>query len=459
MPRRIVALALVALALAVPAGAQSFGRNKVHYGDFDFQVLETPHFDIYYYSAEHDASVEAGRLAERWYARLSRVLDHTFTERQPIVLYASHAQFTQTNIVPGLIGDGVGGRDGTREGARGAALCGRSRRDRPRARSRIGARVSARHPAKERPFDVDAAPVVRGRDGRVSLGRSHRPPHGDVVARCGPAESIASDRSAQRSPVVSVSIRTGLVGISGRTIRRRCRGEVVEVQSIGRGNRTPCRSHRHRCRHVVGSMAGIDPTARRQAIAGVRRDAEDVDRRRQGRRRPAQRWSGLESRRQVRRVSVPARSVFARCGGRRRRDGDHSTQDRPDRRRSALREPAVHRVGWCLGFERPSICAGGAFPWPAGAHHLGHRYGNRRTGSADPRHRSNFQSDVVARWPADRVFRAPERLQRSLRARPRDSFSARHHHGLSLPICSPHGRRTGGPSPSRPIVFPHRSRR
>jgi Tol biopolymer transport system component len=105
----MVALALVALALAVPAGAQSFGRNKVHYGDFQFQVLETPHFDIYYYPAEHDATVEAGRLAERWYARLSQVLDHTFKERQPIVLYASHAQFTQTNIIPGLLGDGVGG--------------------------------------------------------------------------------------------------------------------------------------------------------------------------------------------------------------------------------------------------------------------------------------------------------------------------------------------------------------
>src|SRR5215470_13559988 len=105
----MVALALVALALAVPAGAQSFGRNKVHYGDFQFQVLETPHFDIYYYPAEHDATVEAGRLAERWYARLSQVLDHTFKERQPIVLYASHAQFMQTNIIPGLLGDGVGG--------------------------------------------------------------------------------------------------------------------------------------------------------------------------------------------------------------------------------------------------------------------------------------------------------------------------------------------------------------
>ena len=38
-----------------------------------------------------------------------RILDHTFTERQPIVLYASHAQFTQTNVIPGHLGDGIGG--------------------------------------------------------------------------------------------------------------------------------------------------------------------------------------------------------------------------------------------------------------------------------------------------------------------------------------------------------------
>src|SRR5438874_7834919 len=62
---RMAALTLgLTIAGAVPGGAQSFGRNKVHYGDFDFKILETPHFDIYYYPAEHDASVEAGRLAE-----------------------------------------------------------------------------------------------------------------------------------------------------------------------------------------------------------------------------------------------------------------------------------------------------------------------------------------------------------------------------------------------------------
>jgi hypothetical protein len=107
---RIAALALVTLAgTASAANAQSFGRNKVHYDELDFRILETPHFDIYYYQAERQASVEAGRLAERWYARLSRTLDHTFTARQPIVLYASHSQFIQTNVIPGVLGEGVGG--------------------------------------------------------------------------------------------------------------------------------------------------------------------------------------------------------------------------------------------------------------------------------------------------------------------------------------------------------------
>jgi hypothetical protein len=39
--------------------------------DFDFQVLRTEHFDIYYYP-ENQAIDELGRMAERWYERLSR---------------------------------------------------------------------------------------------------------------------------------------------------------------------------------------------------------------------------------------------------------------------------------------------------------------------------------------------------------------------------------------------------
>ncbi|MGE0445379.1 MAG: hypothetical protein AB7P99_09130, partial [Vicinamibacterales bacterium] len=96
-------------ALAGDAQAQYFGRNKVHYDRLDFRVLRTDHFDIYYYAEEELATRHAARMAERWYVRLSRVLDHTFDHRQPLILYASHPHFTQTNISGESPGEGTGG--------------------------------------------------------------------------------------------------------------------------------------------------------------------------------------------------------------------------------------------------------------------------------------------------------------------------------------------------------------
>jgi len=89
--------------------AQYFGRNKVQYREFDFKVLKTTHFDIYHYPEEQRAVELAARMAERWYTRLSRVLDHRFGDRQPLILYASHPHFEQTNVVGGSIGEGTGG--------------------------------------------------------------------------------------------------------------------------------------------------------------------------------------------------------------------------------------------------------------------------------------------------------------------------------------------------------------
>ncbi|MGH7513025.1 MAG: BamA/TamA family outer membrane protein [Gemmatimonadales bacterium] len=94
--------------LAQPAQAQYFGRNKVQYENFDFKVLRTAHFDLYYYPEERPAADIAARMAERWYARLSAVLHHQLSGRQPLILYATQAQFEQTNVVQGL-GEGTGG--------------------------------------------------------------------------------------------------------------------------------------------------------------------------------------------------------------------------------------------------------------------------------------------------------------------------------------------------------------
>ena len=105
----VVVCLFTLVATAGPAEAQYFGRNKVHYDRLDFRVLKTDHFDIYYYAEEEEATRHAARMAERWYARFSRVLHHSFSRRQPLVLYASHPHFGQTNVTPSSPTEGTGG--------------------------------------------------------------------------------------------------------------------------------------------------------------------------------------------------------------------------------------------------------------------------------------------------------------------------------------------------------------
>ena len=96
-------------ALPVPAAAQYFGQNKVQYESFDHRILQTEHFDVYYYPQERQAALLAGRMAERWYARLSRFFGHELGSRQPLIMYANHPQFEQTNAIPGEQSEATGG--------------------------------------------------------------------------------------------------------------------------------------------------------------------------------------------------------------------------------------------------------------------------------------------------------------------------------------------------------------
>ncbi|MDP3720205.1 MAG: BamA/TamA family outer membrane protein [Acidobacteriota bacterium] len=97
------------LGLAIPADAQYFGRNKVQHQRFDFKVLTSEHFDVYYYPEEEAAVRLATRMAERWYSRLSHLLKHELSSRQKLILYAAHPHFQQTNVLNGEIGEGTGG--------------------------------------------------------------------------------------------------------------------------------------------------------------------------------------------------------------------------------------------------------------------------------------------------------------------------------------------------------------
>ncbi len=104
-----VTLILAALFLAEPAAAQLFGQNKPRYRTFNFKVLESPHFDIHYYSTNPEVIGRMANWSEEWYNNHQHIFRDSFGTHNPVILYNSQAEFQQTNAVYGDISIGTGG--------------------------------------------------------------------------------------------------------------------------------------------------------------------------------------------------------------------------------------------------------------------------------------------------------------------------------------------------------------
>lgn len=109
--RRLLRHILPLLLLTQLASAQFyyFGRNKVQYTEFEWKVLRTEHFDIYYYTEMKELAQRGAFLAEESYKHLEQKFNHNIANRIPLIFYSSHLHFQQTNVTPGFIPEGVGG--------------------------------------------------------------------------------------------------------------------------------------------------------------------------------------------------------------------------------------------------------------------------------------------------------------------------------------------------------------
>jgi Tol biopolymer transport system component len=100
---------LAAFLISVGADAQYFGRNKPGYKKFEFDVVQTPNFELYHY-LENDSMINSVSLwSEKWYQMHQKIFRDTFTVKNPVILYSNHADFQQTNAISGLVGTGTGG--------------------------------------------------------------------------------------------------------------------------------------------------------------------------------------------------------------------------------------------------------------------------------------------------------------------------------------------------------------
>jgi len=100
-----------ALLTLVPGAAAAqfgyFGQNKIQYRAFDWHVLRGPHVDLYYYPEEQELARVALAYSEESYDVLERRFDHHPHRRIPLIIYASHSDFEQTNVLPFVPPEGL----------------------------------------------------------------------------------------------------------------------------------------------------------------------------------------------------------------------------------------------------------------------------------------------------------------------------------------------------------------
>ena len=110
--KRITLLLLIIYILSLSYGiahAQVFGKNKVNYTTFKWEFITTEHFDIYFTKGGYETALITSSIAEQSYATLSKRWNYVPRTRVPIIIYNSHNDFSQTNVILETIEQGTGG--------------------------------------------------------------------------------------------------------------------------------------------------------------------------------------------------------------------------------------------------------------------------------------------------------------------------------------------------------------
>jgi Tol biopolymer transport system component len=91
------------------AQSQYFGQNKPRYKEFDFKVLQSPHFELYHYFEEKNIANDLMINSEHWYKLHQEVFKLAFIEPNPVIIYKTHPDFQETTAIGGQVGEGTGG--------------------------------------------------------------------------------------------------------------------------------------------------------------------------------------------------------------------------------------------------------------------------------------------------------------------------------------------------------------
>ena len=100
---------LLPLLLSVSVFATEYGRTKITGTDEDWWVIHSTHFDVYFEEGTESVAESTVVIAEREIRLLGDTFDYLPSNPIPVIVYRSPARFRQTTLLPGDMGEGVGG--------------------------------------------------------------------------------------------------------------------------------------------------------------------------------------------------------------------------------------------------------------------------------------------------------------------------------------------------------------
>ena len=86
-----------------------FGKNKVQYTKFNYYFIQSDHFDVYFTDGGEYLAEFTTAAAETAYTRISKSFRYQLVNRIPIIVYNSHNDFQQTNVISEYLDEGIGG--------------------------------------------------------------------------------------------------------------------------------------------------------------------------------------------------------------------------------------------------------------------------------------------------------------------------------------------------------------
>jgi len=96
-------------ALSQSDQAAFYGKNKVQYKNFEWQFIQTDHFDVYFAQDGYELAVFAAEAVEDAYESVRKLFRYDINNRISWIIYNSHNEFQQANAVDLYLEEGIGG--------------------------------------------------------------------------------------------------------------------------------------------------------------------------------------------------------------------------------------------------------------------------------------------------------------------------------------------------------------